>query len=277
MTLPTKPRILVVEDDPGTQKLLEALLLRVDFAVDVVDSGDQALLLLRLASYSAVIMDLMIRGVGGATVLEHLAVEAPDILKHTLVLTAWPQHFAEMGRSFPQVAFMRKPFELLELRDTVLRMARTSVVESDLVRDLARRGAVAGAKGGITVLRRGANELDVVSSFGYPPGYAESFSPFDLTSELPICICVRHARPLYLASLNSARADFPTMASVWEETGTRALASVPLSPGGRTIGAIGWSFHEPQPFHESQQRLLERIAGDAALIYGEQSGIRTGT
>lgn len=66
-----KPLALAIENDGGTRKLLDVLLTRAGFEVDLVPTGSDALLLLANVRYDVRFIDLLLPGTNGVQILEH--------------------------------------------------------------------------------------------------------------------------------------------------------------------------------------------------------------
>ncbi|MCP5519823.1 MAG: response regulator transcription factor [Verrucomicrobiales bacterium] len=65
-------RILVVEDDGKTARFVAQALKSEGFAVDVLDNGDDALAALRANAFDAVVLDIMLAGRDGLSVVRQL-------------------------------------------------------------------------------------------------------------------------------------------------------------------------------------------------------------
>ena len=264
-----KPLLLVVENDSGTRRLLEIFLRRESFDADAVATGNEALLLLERVDYSAVVLDLLIPGRTGRDVLADIAARRPALLERIVVISsATEAHLRDVHGRYPQVAVLRKPFDLAELLVAVQeRVARhASPQPGDLTQAFLRRSVVVGAKAGL-ILRREDDTLELVSAFGYRPGVIEPFFPLSPDAPYPICAAVRHARPVWLPALNgAAAAEYPMLVPIWRENGTSALAAVPVVDGGRAAGVLGWSFSEPRGFEAPEQAHLTAIADETASL-----------
>jgi DNA-binding response OmpR family regulator len=69
---PAKRRALVVEDDAAIRKLVQKLLARQGMEIDVAADGLVARKLLESGSYSVIILDLMVPGLNGFELIEHI-------------------------------------------------------------------------------------------------------------------------------------------------------------------------------------------------------------
>jgi DNA-binding response OmpR family regulator len=118
--LKRKPRVLVLDDDVSMQKLVAALLRRAGFHPDVVNSGRAAIGALEKKTYAVALLDLMMPHEGGMTVLQHLRKKQPQMLQHTILMTATPQAVLHnVARDI--FAVVQKPFDGEELIATVRR------------------------------------------------------------------------------------------------------------------------------------------------------------
>jgi DNA-binding response OmpR family regulator len=122
-------RILIVEDEPDIAGALAEHLLLEGFAVDVAPDGESALAMAASRTPSLVVLDLMLPGIPGETVLRSL--RGDGYLGPVLILSA-KQGEADKVHGFRLGAddFVTKPFGLLELLARVhalLRRASTAV------------------------------------------------------------------------------------------------------------------------------------------------------
>ena len=65
-------RALIVEDDPAIRRLVEKLLSRHHVSIDTATDGKQAIEKLRAASYSVVVLDLMVPEVNGFELVDFM-------------------------------------------------------------------------------------------------------------------------------------------------------------------------------------------------------------
>lgn len=68
----TKKHILVVEDDPALRILFQALLEHYGYSSETAEDGEAAETMLGQADYDAVLLDYMMPGIRGLTVLQHI-------------------------------------------------------------------------------------------------------------------------------------------------------------------------------------------------------------
>lgn len=82
-------RILVIDDDLAIRVLLQAVLKRMNFDVELAEDGAVGLEKLRHdPSYDLILLDLMMPRVNGYEFIEEVGREYPDIRPHIIVFTA---------------------------------------------------------------------------------------------------------------------------------------------------------------------------------------------
>jgi len=121
-------RVMLVEDDPKLAMLVADYLVRYEFAVEVVDRGDQALEKFVEVAPDIVILDLMLPGLDGMVVCNQIrAVSKVPIL----ILTAREDAFDEVsGLEQGADDYVNKPVQprvlLARLRALLRRVAETN-------------------------------------------------------------------------------------------------------------------------------------------------------
>jgi DNA-binding response OmpR family regulator len=107
-------RILVVEDEKPIAQFVTKGLREAGFAVDTTHRGDEALLLLQTAPFDAVVLDLMLPGCDGLSVLRKLRERGNPV--PVLVLTARGSTAEKVeGLDAGADDYMGKPFSIDEL------------------------------------------------------------------------------------------------------------------------------------------------------------------
>lgn len=256
-----KPLALVIENDSGTRKLLDVLLTRFGFEVDLVATGMDAVTLLENVEYSVLILDLLIPGRSGTEILQWLDRERPEMRSRIVVLSSSsPVRLDAVRDEWPGVRTIRKPFELGAVVEAAAEASANSVRrEPTPAENFCRFSVRAGAKAGV-IVTAADGQVAPVLTFGYEPETVQRFFPMSVDSAYPLCSSIRTAKPVWIPSLTSSGADYPVLQPVWSTHESRALAVVPLLHDGRAIGAAGWTFREPRLFNDREQQLLTAIA-----------------
>lgn len=113
-------RVLVCEDDSAIRTLVELLLRRRGYTVDVAVDGEVAITALARGSYDVIVLDLLMPGTSGYAVLDYLGQNHPQQLSRVIITTASQDAFREV---FPIASMIRKPFDIYELEALVRRVA----------------------------------------------------------------------------------------------------------------------------------------------------------
>jgi DNA-binding response OmpR family regulator len=116
-------RVLLVEDYPPLQKSIAKGLRGAGFAVDATGNGEDGLWYARSNDYDAIVLDLMLPGIDGLTILRTLRAERRDT--HVLVLTAKdtvPDRVVGLNAGADD--YLVKPFAFEELLARVQALAR---------------------------------------------------------------------------------------------------------------------------------------------------------
>ena len=131
-------RILVVDDEPIFRRELATFLRELDFVVEEVESGEQALAHLREESWDILLLDLALPGMSGIEVLRQVSVLSPETV--TMMLTA----FASLETAIEALRlgaydYLMKPirFDALEIRLERLETHRQMVMENQSLKRLA--------------------------------------------------------------------------------------------------------------------------------------------
>ena len=110
--------VLVADDDIHINTLITRLLRRAGYDVVRVHDGYDAITELDSRHVDLLILDLMMPRVDGFGVIAHLQQMQPELLKRTIVVTAFPESEALLALKSP-CRILRKPFDAGELLEAV--------------------------------------------------------------------------------------------------------------------------------------------------------------
>lgn len=111
-----KNRVVVVEDDPVLGPMLRKILQKEGFDATIVNDGRRALPVLSSQSYDAAILDVMLPGIDGITILRQLRSNESNGHLPVLMLTAKTDDATTWdGWKAGANYFMSKPFDATEL------------------------------------------------------------------------------------------------------------------------------------------------------------------
>ena len=175
----TRPRMLLVEDDPAISELLKFHFGREDFDVAHTPDGEEALLLARETPPDIVLLDWMVEGLSGLEVCRRLRRAAETANVPIIMLTARGEEEDRVrGLETGADDYVTKPFsprELVARVNAVLRRVRPALAGealryADLEMDL---GSHKVKRGGETV-PLGPTEFRLLKHFLEHPGWVFS-------------------------------------------------------------------------------------------------------
>jgi CheY-like chemotaxis protein len=111
-------KVLVVDDDDSTRKMIVAVLLQAGFAADGAANGVEALSLLDATSYSAVVLDVVMPGMGGVEVMRRMASTG----RHTKCVVLMSAGMESLLNDAPSALVhtkLRKPFNIKDVVEAV--------------------------------------------------------------------------------------------------------------------------------------------------------------
>lgn len=115
--IPTRARILIVEDDQNIRTFCHRLL-RLTYDVATAENGTAAVELLAQQPFDLVISDLQMPGMSGIELLEHIRQQHPDV--DTIVLTAYATvDTARQALKLGALDYLSKPVEAENIERTV--------------------------------------------------------------------------------------------------------------------------------------------------------------
>lgn len=115
------PKVLVIDDDPGSRTLLRALLEHHGVGVELALDGEAGWRMLRERDYDAILLDLMMPGLDGYELLRRISRETAQ---KVIVLTAVAERALSKLDASTVRKVLRKPFDIDELVDAVNRLCR---------------------------------------------------------------------------------------------------------------------------------------------------------
>jgi DNA-binding response OmpR family regulator len=113
-----KRRIMIVEDNPGTMNLLRQIVMAAGYEPVMARGGQEAIRLLREEGADLVLLDIMMKGVDGWTVLMTMKAEPqlssiPTIVVSGKAPTEHPSEVEALEHLYE--AYFLKPFEVDDL------------------------------------------------------------------------------------------------------------------------------------------------------------------
>jgi DNA-binding NtrC family response regulator len=126
----TRRRVLVVDDEAGVRESLR-LVLRDKYDVSVAESGDEALRRAGSESFDAVLLDLVMPGIDGLTVLERIKGQRPE-MPVVIVTATRTVKTAVTAIKLGAFDYIEKPFDLDELRIVLANATRTSALQREV-------------------------------------------------------------------------------------------------------------------------------------------------
>lgn len=116
-----KPRILLVEDEPGVRDLLRHALERRGYHVDIGSTGTEGLALCdELEPPDLLITDLILPGATGPVIVERMRQRAPAV--KVLLMSGYAEHPLLDAAHAAGEPCLVKPFEIGAFSDTVARL-----------------------------------------------------------------------------------------------------------------------------------------------------------
>lgn len=127
MSLDSKKRALVVDDDEPIRTMLAKVVERQNLAVDTARDGAEAIERIdHNDGYSLIILDLMMPKVDGFAVLRYMQQHHPEMVKCTIIASAVPEN--EILKKFDGGMFRihAKPFDMSQLIDDIRKCAESN-------------------------------------------------------------------------------------------------------------------------------------------------------
>ena len=126
-----KPRVLIVDDEEKMRRILQIILRKEGYKIDLAQDGDEAWRFFQNASYALVITDLKMPGKDGMDLLGLIQQEKPDV--PVIVITAYGSiDSAVLAIKAGAYDYITKPFENEEIRIVVSKaLAYSSLIDEN--------------------------------------------------------------------------------------------------------------------------------------------------
>ena len=170
----TATRLLIAEDDVRLLRSLSHILQREGYLVDGVDNGEDALLWAETGEYDGLVLDIMMPGMDGVTVLKRLRQKGVDTPALFLTARAEVEQRVE-GLDAGADDYLAKPFAVPELLARVRAMLRR---KGNFTPDLLKAGDL--------LLNRSTYELCWQGNT--QPLSGREFQVMELLMERPGCV-----------------------------------------------------------------------------------------
>ena len=111
-------KVLVVDDDDSTRKMIVAVLQQAGYAADAAANGVEALACLDATSYSAIVLDVVMPGMGGVEVMRRMASTG----RHTKCVVLMSAGMESLLNDAPPALVhtkLRKPFNIKDVVEAV--------------------------------------------------------------------------------------------------------------------------------------------------------------
>ncbi len=116
----TDRKILVIDDDLAIRVLLQAVLKRMRFAVELAEDGAVGLEKVRQnGGFDLILLDLMMPRVNGYEFIDRITAEYPDARPHIIVFTAAGKRGVDKIPPHAVCNYILKPFDLEKFIDMI--------------------------------------------------------------------------------------------------------------------------------------------------------------
>lgn len=128
-SMPGKPRLLVVEDDPNIASLLSIILNRAGYQVDMAANGETALNYLAHNEYVAMTLDLMLPDQSGVSLIRRIRSQAATEILPIIIVSAYTEYGKlTLNGDFNAIAWIDKPIEEEQLIAALSRFLPTQPI-----------------------------------------------------------------------------------------------------------------------------------------------------
>jgi DNA-binding response OmpR family regulator len=116
-----EPVVLIVDDDAASAAGMQAIVEAAGWKTRVAHDGRAAIEIIAGSEPDAIVLDLVMPGLDGMTVIEFLRSRAPKLLRRTIIVSGLPAAFRERLVSLDVCANLEKPLRPGVLLDVLVR------------------------------------------------------------------------------------------------------------------------------------------------------------
>ena len=159
----------------------------------------------------------------------------------------------------------RSAKQMRRLQDLTALLARARTLDDVAQVVVTQAARASGAVTGMLAMRDDATgEAVMLGETGLPGAIKADYARFPLARDTPTAECIRTGAEIFVGRRegpDGLLARYPSLRHVWDTVGRSALASVPLMSNGRAIGAMSFTFADPQPFSAEDREFFLTLAG----------------
>mgnify|MGYP002777021187 CR=1 FL=1 len=144
-----------------------------------------------------------------------------------------------------------------------LTAALAQALTTEQVREiLLHQGLVAfnAKRGWIALLHENGKTVEIVFSIGYQEEEVAPYRRVPLSASLPLTDTIRTGEMVIARSPAEYQQLYPALADTYIASGSQAIACLPLTIEGRTIGSLGLSFDQPRDFDLAERAFMMTLA-----------------
>jgi serine phosphatase RsbU (regulator of sigma subunit)/anti-sigma regulatory factor (Ser/Thr protein kinase) len=149
-------------------------------------------------------------------------------------------------------------------RDAFLLEAGRGLAEARSTAQVLRVAAELSMPGfspaGLVVFGAQGDRITIIGQHGYDPDDVGPFAGMPLDTEHPATEVIRDGRAVYISSREEYRDRYPETWALAERFHRRSWAFLPLTKGGRTMGAWLAAFADPVRFAPDERAILTAVA-----------------
>ncbi len=271
--VPSERRVLVVDDEKDNAELMARWLHRLGYQVATVESGHEALDMIRIANWDAIMLDIVMPGVDGIEVLRAIKTN-PALRRIPVIMVSGHTDTARLATCLDAGAddFLNKPID-------------PAVLQARLRGNILRKLFADAERVRLRELRDEQERVDRFLHASFPAHTHESLRSFGHIAprkhaEVSMVIanvlgfsryCETHAPEVVVTYLDDLVRRFEAVAA---EHGVEKIRTV----GGRFIGAVGLDDRVPVPARAARDcaAAMVRAASESLAGWQIRVGIATG-